>query len=215
MSTFGNLLKSESICTVGVWTEVICISKNNTSPKSLTCPIGAWWVETKASVRVLCCFCTARAAWILPNIHAITGFLRECALTAIEIALRKLCGPSALASSALRIAPVSTMGLPWVFFWDKEASKKNAVSSKVSVPCTKTTPATPSSAQAAMMARRVCNQISDVRWADATLHNCSVDMLAIFSNCGIACSNSSPELAGTSKPSALVRMAMVPPVKMM
>ena len=65
------------------------------------------------------------------------------------------------------------------------------------------------------MAWRNCSQCSVVRCAEATLLNWCVLSAAACANAGMAAISSSPLLAGTNCPCALVRMAMVPPVKMM
>ena len=77
----------------------------------------------------------------------ITPRPRALALLARVTAWRRFRGPSALSAVAGRIAPTTTMGLVELMV----ICRKKAVSSRESVPCVTTTPATSSFANSAAM----------------------------------------------------------------
>ena len=85
---------------------------------------------------------TKTGSWISSAITKALARPRTCGDSAAMTAARTFAGPSAPGRHGLRMAPVTTIGIPESLIRDST----NAVSSSVSVPCVSTTPTAPSSA---------------------------------------------------------------------
>jgi hypothetical protein len=104
-----------------------------------------------------------------PCITISTPRSRASGLTATAAASKMLAGPSALGSLAERIAPVKTMGVAV----GTVTSRKNAVSSMISVPCRTTMPFALSSAAICWMRRARRSQNSGCMCSLGILANSS------------------------------------------
>ena len=222
MSTLGTLggdsvNVSRETSTLGVKRRAA--DKNRTpscaSSAWVSVPMGMWLGEQKVCTLDVCVLVTWRAAWISSFITTRTPRPRAASADATRAEPSRLAMPSADGASLPRIAPVTTTGLPFKSMLLKHASRKNAVSSSVSVPCTTTAPEMSLFDNCSIMCERSANIKAGVTCADGMFENCVDCMAHIFRNAGIDAVSSSPDTAGTSMPSAFVRMAIVPPVKMM
>ena len=119
-------------------------------------------------------------------------------------------GPSLSASEAARWAPTRMTGLSLVTV----RSRKNAVSSRVSVPCVTITPATSVRRSSTLARRETFSQRAGVMSVLEMLEICSTSRRASPSMPGTADTRSSPLRAGTYPPSSgSYTLAMVPPVE--
>ena len=125
------------------------------------------------------------------------------------MAAYRLAGPSGPAECGCRIAPVTTTGASA----DTVRSRKNAVSSMVSVPWVTTTPTAP---EAISSRTRADNATRSPNPSDG-LGSDRSDSVVIFTSSsaspGTDATRSSAPSAGTIPPLALGAMAMVPPME--
>ena len=158
-----------------------------------------------------CVFVTSSAASIDPS--RTTTAPRSAAAAssdaATRTALARFAGPSYVEALAARIAPVTTMGLgPGC-----RRSRKNAVSSIVSVPWTTTAPSIAGSARASRTEAAIPNSASNVKWLAGVSPRSIVTRSATASRPGTVSRRAAPPSTGTLPPATgSWRMLIVPPV---
>src|SRR5690606_20746451 len=155
---------------------------------------------------VVCSLRTKRAACTSSFMTTMQPWPRAVSLTATWTAASRLAGPSAPASEGLRIAPVTMTGMPG----SRRRSSANALSSIVSVPWVTTTPRQPCAASSRIAAAS-SSRSSKPRCAPGICRNDRASTRATSTSCGTAATSISAVRVGTTPPSALGLMAMVPP----
>ncbi len=174
----------------------------------VTRPSGAPSRAAKASGSSVRAFTRPSAARMREANTASTPAPRASGDAATTIASRRFPGPSPAGSSAERWAPVSTTGRGS----SVTRSSRNAVSSRVSVPCVTTTPSTSSRASASATASWIVRRSACVSANELTRRTSCVSTVTPAGRAGTDPSRRSAGSAATAAPSGRVREEMVPPV---
>ena len=156
-------------------------------------------------------FATRRAAWIVSFATTRTPRPTDCGSAATLTALWRLAGPSAPSAPAWRIAPVRITGMPPAAV----RSKKNAVSSMVSVPWVITTASAAPLASATRIRARSANHTLSLMSCEPTAAICSASSAASVSMPGAPATRSAMDAAPDLYPIGLrgsASPAIVPPV---